>query len=443
MAALSVLGTPAAGRSRGRRSPAGKAGWGSPAGKDGKLRGTRRPAQLALRASTQSLRSSVSENSARMSGMSASPNAISSRLDIQQSFQELFFDKTTEEVTNSSRFNRMALDKEDNADSIEMLKRKMRAASYRGGIQDWEKLFQQYDRDGSGELDRAEFIRAIRRDLGVSRADFSDGDLERLFKKIDVDGSGEISAEEFKNFIAYKPSARAAEHTSESSHGEDLQSRDTCKPFVAEYICVRRAVLREGPSLRSPKVGVLQPGEIVAVVRSQGIRLKCVRLRWGDEPGGWASERSDNGMGEPMLEKLARNEWSAYEKNDTAIATRVASLRSAQQLQKHVKQARVPAIDDKGAYWTSPLREFLSEGRLRENAKLPAPPRGWTHAPTPRGMAAAELIGGCESIDDVHTVLTALENKSKREWPEEIERQRSEISINEQASVRLSSTGSL
>jgi hypothetical protein len=58
-------------------------------------------------------------------------------------------------------------------------------------------------------------------------------------------------------------------------------------------------------------------------------------------------------------------------------------------------------------------------------------------------MAAAELIGGCESIDDVHTVLTALENKSKRDWPEEIERQRSEISINEQASVRLSSTGSL
>lgn len=437
MAALGILGKAmgAAGEQPGgKQSPIGL----SAGRKLGKLRAAVRKTQLGLGVS-RSLGSSVSENSARMAGMSASPNAISDRLDIQQSFQELFFDRTAEEVKNFSRFNAMALDQDDNADSIELLKRKMRAASYRNGGQDWAKLFQQYDRDGSGELDRAEFARAIRRDAGVPRSVFSDEDLGRLFDKIDVDGSGEISAEEFQNFIAWKPAARAEEHTGTNSmsFAEKLQLRNTGVPFVAEYICVRRAVLREGPSLDTPKVGVLQPGEVVAVVRSQGIRLKCVRLRWGDKPNGWASERSDGGMGETMLEKLPRSEWSAIVKNDTAIATRVSSLRSAQDIQKQLQRERVRNNEDRDAYWTAPLRTFLSEGRLREDAKLPEPPPGWTHAPTPRGMAAAELIGGCESIDDVNSVLDALETKGKEEWPEEIERQRSEISINEQASVRL------
>ena len=51
------------------------------------------------------------------------------------------------------------------------------------------------------------------------------------------------------------------------------------------------------------------------------------------------------------------------------------------------------------------------------------------------GMAAADLIGGCESVEDVSAVLDALETKDRDEWPEEVERQRSEISINEEASV--------
>ncbi len=449
MASLSALGMAAPGAApmatNARRSSA-RASWGSTssgggAGKLGKLRAAVRKSQLGVSVS-RSLRSSASsENSARMAGMSASPNAISDRLDVQQSFQELFFDKTAEEVKNFSRFNAMALDREDNVDSIELLKRKMRAASYRDGGQDWEKLFEQYDRDGSGELDRAEFMQAIRRDAGVPRSVFSDEDLVRLFDKIDVDGSGEISAEEFSNFIAWRPSARAEEHasTEDMTYAEKLQLRNTGVPFVAEYICVRRAVLREGPSLDSPKVGMLQPGEVVAVVRSQGIRLKCVRLRWGDHPNGWASERCDGGMGETMLEKLPRGEWSSVVKNDTAIATRVSSLRSAQQIQEQLQRERVRNNEEKGAYWTAPFRDFLAAGRLREDAKLPEPPAGWTRVPTPRGIAAAELIGGCESIEDVHSVLDALETKGKSEWPEEIERQRSEISINEQASVRLPS----
>ena len=107
----------------------------------------------------------------------------------------------------------------------------MRAASYRDGSQDWEELFQQYDRDGSGELDRGEFMRAIRRDAGVPRSVFSDEDLVRLFEKTDVDGSGEISAEEFKTFIAWKPSARAEEHAriAGMTYADKLQVRNTDK----------------------------------------------------------------------------------------------------------------------------------------------------------------------------------------------------------------------
>jgi Ca2+-binding EF-hand superfamily protein len=394
-AALSVMGRSAVGSPTRRtsRSPPRARGSGA-----AKMRASMRRTKLAA-STSMSLRSSVSENSTRMAGMSASPNAVSDRLDVQQSFQELFYDKTAEEVKNFSRFNAMALDRDDNADSIEQLKRKMRAASYRDGGQNWDKLFQQYDRDGSGELDLEEFTRAIRRDAGVTRAIFSDDDLDRLFKRIDVDSSGEINAEEFAQFIAWKPSARAAEHagTDGMSYAEKLQLRNTGVPFVAEYICVRRAVLREGPSLDSPKVGTLEPGEVVAVVRSQGIRLKCVRLRWGDKPSGWASERADGGVGETMLEKLPRGEWSAVEKNDTAIATRVSSLRSAQLIQQQLQEERVRNNEDADAYWSAPLKKFLKEGRLREDAKLPEPPPGWTRTvlATPRGADNAFFCAIC------------------------------------------------
>jgi Ca2+-binding EF-hand superfamily protein len=382
--------------------------------------------------------SEICGNSVRSSGLTASPNAATARLDIHQSYQEIFFDKSAEEVSNFSRFNKMALEKSDTADSTELLKRKIRAASYRDGGQNWDALFKQYDRDGSGELDMEEFTHAIRRDAGVTRAVFSDEELARLFERIDADGSGQISAEEFASFIAWRPSAKAAEReiTSGMSYAEKLQVRTTGAPFVAEFICVRRAVLREGPEMSSPQVGVLDVGEVVAVVRSSGNRLKCVRLRWGDNPSGWASERSDDGRGETMLEKLPRAEWSSVVKNDTAIATRVASLRSAQEIQRQLKDERERNKEEENVYWSAPLKTFLADGRYREDAKLPEPPPGWkrTKLATPRGMSAAGLISGCESLDDVSMVLDALEAKERDEWPEEVQRQRSEMSFNAEAS---------
>lgn len=203
--------------------------------------------------------SSAEKNSARSSGLTVSANATTDRLDIHQAHQELFYDKSAEDVSNSSQFNKMSLEKSDTADYTELLKRKMRAASYRDAGQNWDSLFKQYDRDSSGELDLPEFTRAIRRDAGITRAIFSDQELVRLFERIDVGGSGEISADEFADFIAWKPSAKAAERESVSgmTYAEKLQIRTTGAPFVAEYICVRRAVLREGPQMTSPQVGAL------------------------------------------------------------------------------------------------------------------------------------------------------------------------------------------
>ena len=94
--------------------------------------------------------------------MSAAPNAVSDRLDIQQSFQSLFHDKSEEEVLNQSRFNNLAFDRDTTSDGVELIKRKIRAASYRDGGQDWDTLFLQHDRDGNGELDINEFTRALR-----------------------------------------------------------------------------------------------------------------------------------------------------------------------------------------------------------------------------------------------------------------------------------------
>ena len=171
----------------------------------------RRSPQMKLGAlsKSKSLRGSAAQSKAqskavRQAGMSAAPNAVSDRLDIQQSFQSLFHDKSEEEVLNQSRFNNLAFDRDTTSDGVELIKRKIRAASYRDGGQDWDTLFLQHDRDGNGELDINEFTRALRHTAGVSRQELSDDRLRKLFDMVDADGSGEISADEFADFIKFK-----------------------------------------------------------------------------------------------------------------------------------------------------------------------------------------------------------------------------------------------
>ena len=100
---------------------------------------------------------------------------------------------------------------------------------------------------------------------------------------------------------------------------------------------MKRAAVRETHEEISKRVGTIGRGEVVAVVSSIGNRLKVVRLRWGDLPNGWVSEREQDGKGvsdphsaaasaalrqdgltnhadlpqDSLLERLPRSEWSS------------------------------------------------------------------------------------------------------------------------------------
>ncbi len=67
-----------------------------------------------------------------------------------------------------------------------------------------EKLWSQYDKDGSGMLDKDEakvFIMSTLADMGAADAQFSDEDYDACFLEFDVDGSGQISKGEMTAFI--------------------------------------------------------------------------------------------------------------------------------------------------------------------------------------------------------------------------------------------------
>ena len=144
----------------------------------------------------------------RLAGMSCSPAAISSRHDVQCAFQMLFNDKSSAELEEDRRFKALSLrDVEESTDAMDMLKRKIRSTVAPGtkGAEEWDTLFEQYDRDGNGELNCQEFIKAVRKENGITKKVMDDKTLAKLFKKIDTDGGGTICSQELQDFIAWKP----------------------------------------------------------------------------------------------------------------------------------------------------------------------------------------------------------------------------------------------
>jgi hypothetical protein len=73
--------------------------------------------------------------------------------------------------------------------NMEAIRRKLYAASYAAGGQDWHKLFQSVDKDKSGELGFPEFRTAVRKGAKLSPTVVSDNALRVLFKAVDMDGS--------------------------------------------------------------------------------------------------------------------------------------------------------------------------------------------------------------------------------------------------------------
>ena len=92
-----------------------------------------------------------------------------------------------------------------NASPISHILRKLKAASYSFGGQNWSKLFEYHDVNYDGTLSFKEFYTMMRSDAKLSKAAVSDQQLHKLFASFDIDGGGSISYEEFISWV--QPSA--------------------------------------------------------------------------------------------------------------------------------------------------------------------------------------------------------------------------------------------
>ena len=108
--------------------------------------------------------------------------------------------------------------------NMESIRRKLYAASYSSGGQDWHRLFQSVDKDKSGELGFPEFRIAVRKGAKLSPTVVTDESLKILFKAVDADGSGEINAQEFANFLNTK------NRNAEDAYGKKRSRVVDCPP---------------------------------------------------------------------------------------------------------------------------------------------------------------------------------------------------------------------
>ena len=100
----------------------------------------------------------------------------------------------------NAKFARKIGDNTLDDDEVKMIKKKIKAASYKKGGADLTKLFDEWDKDKNKHLDYAELATAVARLLPKNQM-LSRIEMEQLCKKFDIDGNGLISVDEFKAFL--------------------------------------------------------------------------------------------------------------------------------------------------------------------------------------------------------------------------------------------------
>ena len=149
-------------------------------------------AQLRLTASTTSARTAQHQFlTATVSGASVVPASAPPRSPATSPQRST--------SVGSRRTNGVQLDPK-----IQHLRVRLRSMSYGSGRysrQDPASLFQQFDKNNSGELDQEEFFSAVRKGGGMTKRDISDGELLKLFRAVDSDGDGMINIDEFTVFV--------------------------------------------------------------------------------------------------------------------------------------------------------------------------------------------------------------------------------------------------
>lgn len=152
----------------------------------------------------------------------------------------------------------------------------------------WDKLFDEYDTDGNGELELEEFTAVVRLELGIPKYKLSDDELALLFHLVDKDNSGSIECHELKEFIYTGELRKKLRLFSFKTDWENLfeqfstdEPGDGCKRLtLSEFFC---AVRQQEQSFRSSVVSISDQDLVEVFQRSSSESDEAEgKLSWAD-----------------------------------------------------------------------------------------------------------------------------------------------------------------